>query len=334
MEALKLVQEEQIETKEVRILKQLIEEGKREGKTTDDLAKDIGITRTYLSQYINGSYRPPKDQSLHIGLKIRAYLEQQGLWEETSNQDQTPKDTFWIKNIKEIGLVKTHNLRLVDSLVNCCREKGELDILVSKPGLGKSFALEECKRVYGDIAIIQCDGDSTNKSLLVDVAESLGVGASGSTKMIKNRIIKELRKAPRLLIFDEADLLSIKSIEMIRRLHDTLKETIGILLVGNLRLERMLLTCIVDDDDMSRLSDRFKRNIQLKSITETDTAFFLERVYATDTARRMLSDIGIKRGIRQLVNALDRLLEVTGGEKPITREMVEELGQVMLSMKI
>ena len=340
MEALRLVEDSQIETKEVRILRQLIEDGKREGRNTDDIARDIGINRTHFSQYVNGTYHPPKDNSRHVGIKIRAYLEQQGLWteEEAASEEQPEKDTLWIRSVKEIGLVKTHNLRLVDSLVNCCREKGEFDILISKPGLGKSFALKECKRVYGDIVIIQCDGDSTNKSLLVDVAEKMGLGASGSIKVIKTRIIKELQRNPRMLIFDEADLLSINSIEMIRRLYDTLIDdlelNIGFLLVGNKRLERMLLTCIVDDDDLTRLSDRFKREIELKSITETDTAFFLERVYATDTARRMLSDIGIKRGIRQLVNALDRLLEVTRGEKPITKELVEELGQVMLSMKI
>jgi len=337
MEALRLVQEPQIETKEVRILRQLIEDGKREGRNTDDIARDIGINRTHFSQYVNGTYHPPKDNSRHVGIKIRAYLEQQGLWTEeeaSSSEEQPAKDTLWIKSVKEIGLVKTHNLRLIDSLLNLSREKCELNILVSRPGLGKSFALKECKRLYGDIVIIECDVDSTNKSILVDIADSIGVGTSGSTEMVKKRIIKELRKNPRLLVFDEADLLSIKTIEMIRRLHDTMDETIGIMLVGNLRLERMLLTCIVDDDDMSRLSDRFKRSWHLNAITETDTAYFLEKVYATDSARRMLADIGIKRGIRQLVNALDRLLEVTRAEKPITKEMVEELGQVMLSMKI
>jgi len=339
MEALRLVEDSQIWTKEVRILKDLIEQAKQQGKKIDDVAREIGVSRPYLSQFITGSYRSPKDSSLHLGFKVRAYLEQKGLLQEesaldVSKEERPEKETLWIRSVKEIGLVKTHNLRLVESIINWCREKCELDILVSRPGLGKSFALRECKRVYGDIVIIECDVDSTNKSILVDIAESIGAGASGSTSAIKKRIVKELRKSPRLLIFDEADLLSIKTIEMIRRLHDTLEDSIGMMLVGNLKLERMLLSCIIDDDDMVRLSDRFKRSWHLSAITETDTAFFLERVYATDAARRMLADIGMKRGIRQLVNALDRLLEATRGEKPITKELVEELGQVMLSMKI
>lgn len=331
MEALKLVDNQQFETKELRILKRLIDDG----KTVKEIAEAIGKSRSTLSTYLNGSYRAPKDEGQHIEVALREYFEKLGLWEEfEAAAEAKPKDTLWIKNVKEIGVVETRNLQRIRGMMNLCRDECEIDILVSRPGLGKSFAIEQCRILYGDVVVIECDVDSTRKSLLVDIAESIGVGTSGSTEVIKKRIIKELRKNPRLLVFDEADLLNdVKTIEMIRRLHERVK-TIGIMLVGNMRLAQRLLTYVVDDYDMSRISDRIKRCRPLEALTEEDTAVFLERVYATEAARKMLTDIGIKRGIRQLVNALDRLLEVTHGEKPITREMVEELGQVMLSMKI
>jgi hypothetical protein len=132
-------------------------------------------------------------------------------------------------------------------------------------------------------------------------------------------------------VFDEADLLNdIKTIEMIRSSMKGSRPSVSRMYVICGFAQR-LLNYVVDDYDMSRICDRNKRCRPLEALTEEDTAVFLERVYATEAARLMLTVIGFKRGIRQLVNALDRLLEVTQGEKPITREMVEELGQVMLS---
>jgi hypothetical protein len=46
-------------------------------------------------------------------------------------------------------------------------------------------------------------------------------------------------------------------------------------------------------------------------------------------ARKMMVDVAINRGVRQLVKSLDRMLEVTKGKR-ITEDLVQDLGQIYL----
>lgn len=323
-EALKLVEQNQVESREMRILRNLISKG----VTVKAIADEIGKSRSLLSSYLNGSYRSPKDEGQHIEVALRKYFQEKDIWDESTTAE--PSGVSWIKSVKEIGTIETDDMKRVHGLLNLCMDECEMSLLISKPGLGKSFAIERYMESNEDVILVECDGDSTTKTMLVDIAESMGIRSKGSTGTLMNRITRELKKNPRLVIFDEADLLKHReAIEMIRRLYDKSKN-IGVVLVGNMSLAERLITYATDNTDYARISDRIKRFWELEGLTEDEVEKFLANVNITDAAKKMLVDIGTKRGTRQLVNALGRLLEVTRG-KSITRELVEELGQIVLS---
>jgi DNA transposition AAA+ family ATPase len=295
-----------------------------------EIAANIGKSRPLLSSYINGSYKSPKDASQHIEVMLREYFKQIGVWDVDipSSSDAVQRD--WIKSVRQIGTIQTEDMERIRGTLNVCRDHCEMAIIISRPGLGKTYAVEQFAEDNEDVVIVECDEKSSDKTLLVEIAETLDINTKGSAGTLMNRVAKFLKKNPHLIVFDEADLIKKReTLEFIRRLYDKSKN-VGIVLVGNMSLAERLITYAVDNKDYARISDRIGYFIELEGLSDMEAGRFIENINATEAARKLLIEIGMGRGIRQLVKALGRLLDVTKG-KAITTELVEELGQIVLS---
>ena len=325
MEALKL--EKVQNSKEFETLMRLLK-----GKTQQEIADGIGKSRPLLSSYINGSYKSPRDVNQHIEVALRDYFKRIGEWEsDIPSTNAVQRD--WVKSVRDIGIIQTEDMNRIRGTLNMCRDHCEMAIIISRPGLGKTFTVEQFSKEYDDVILIDCDEKSSDKTILVEIAEELDINTKGSAGTLMNRVAKYLKKNPKLIILDEADLIKKRdTLEFIRRLYDKAKN-IGVALVGNMSLAERLLTLAVDNKDYARISDRIGYFVELSGLSNDEAHCFLENVNATDAARKLLLDIASKRGIRQLVKALGRLLDVTKG-KQINRELVEELGQIVLSFNV
>ncbi|MCR4442938.1 MAG: ATP-binding protein [Peptococcaceae bacterium] len=303
---------------------------KEEGTKVTDVAKDLGKSHSLISLYVNGKY-PSNDL---FESSVREYLIKIGKWEEEiidkPNPTLFPEDG-WMTNAKDIPMVYTKDLQRVWGVCRVCFENREFGMITGDPGTGKTYAIDKFQTEMHSrpAVVITCDETSTIKSLLIDTAEALELETKGASSTLMRRIVKELQKKPRLLVFDEADLLRKPAIyETIRAIHD--KAKVGVVLCGNHSLAEKILLYAEDRPEMARIRDRIGWSKRLVGINEEEALSFLEKINLTAGARAALVNIGRKRGIRQLVKALGRLLDVTRGEQ-ITEDLVDDLGQIVLS---
>ena len=68
--------------------------------------------------------------------------------------------------------------------------------------------------------LIEVDPSCTPKVLLRKIAETVGATSRGVNNDVLASIVEKLNGAERLLMIDEAELLSTRSLEFIRRIHD------------------------------------------------------------------------------------------------------------------
>jgi DNA transposition AAA+ family ATPase len=315
---------------------------KEEGTSVADVARAIGKHRSAVSLYLNGKYSSTRT----LEPLIRDYLKSTGYWQEGDSAiamdgtvdgetapapDKVPADG-WMRSIRELGPVPTRDMERIWGVCKKCHDSVEMGVITGDPGAGKSFALEEYeKRAAVPMVCITCDTTSTKRSILADTAEALGLKDYGSSAILLKRIVKSLKQKPRLLVYDEADLMKNDVVlETVRAIYD--KARVGVVLVGNEVLAEKILLYAEDRPEMARLRDRIGYYVRLSGLSNEEAHVFLARINVTPAAMRLLCDTGAKRGIRQLVKALGRLLDVTGGAQ-ITEDLVEELGQIVLSFK-
>lgn len=316
-------------SKERALLRRLIKE---EGSKVTDVARELGKSHTTISLYINGNY----SESEQFQASVRDYLISLGKWEENDEKQilddtQQVPEGGWRTNMKDFPFIVTADTKRIWGICRVCMEQNEMGVIVGDPGLGKTFSLESYMKEFlsVDAVMVTCDETTSVKSMLIETAEALKIETKGTKPTLMRRIVSELKKNPRLLIFDEADLLKgPEPYETIRAIHDKAKT--GIVLCGNNNLAIKLLMYAEDKPEMARIRDRIGYFCRLSGLTPEEAIRFLDDINATPEAKKMLTEIGRRRGIRQLVKALSRLLDVTHGDK-ITSELVEDLGQIVLS---
>lgn len=309
-----------------------------EGTKVSDIAREIGLSRPAVSRYVNNNY-PDSPEMVNA---VRVYLQKINRWEELANKESRPAevvpikpeqhpDSAFKKNVNEIGFILTSDVERVLGICRVCHRDRGFGLITGNPGTGKTYTLEAYqKENFLEVAMVTCDKTSKVKSVLADTAEALGLEPRGSSSTLMRKIVKELKKNPRLLVFDEVDLVNGPEVlETIRGIYDKSK-TVGVVLCGNNVLEERILMYAEDRPEMARLRDRIGFYRNLSGINEKEANSFLDGINATSEARKLLVSIGRRRGIRQLTMALGRLLDVTEGDQ-ITVDLVQELGQIVLS---
>lgn len=310
-------------SKEQRLLHNLV---RHEGSKVGDVARAVGVSHSAISQYISGKYASVEA----LDPRIKDYLMSIGRWEDDHIQEIRDPVLF-VTSIAEIGMVQTLDLQRVHGVCTLCYQNREMGMIVGKPGTGKTFAFRE----FGHQStvphtIITCDETTSVKSVLVDVSEALNLPPRGASSTLMRRIVKYLRNHPILLIFDEADLLrGPKVFETIRALYDK-SGTCGVVLCGNNNLAERILVFAEDRPELARLRDRIGYFKELTGVSPDEAAAFLTGINCTPEAKGLLESIARRRGIRQLMKALARLLDATQGGR-ITADLVEELGEIVLS---
>ena len=320
-------------TLERQVLCQLIE---NEGFTKAKIAEEIGVNRSYISQYANGKLYQSVDD---VERKLREYFIRIDRWPDKNEAVQ--QEIGFKASSADIPVIVTQDHAKILGTCKLTQQQAELSLLVGAPGTGKTIGIGEYAKNNAYVYIITCTKNTRKKTLLRKTAEAVGIENYGASGDIEMRIVKALRRKSSscLLVYDEADFLNLDALETVRGIYDQVnamntitKERghLGILLCGNKKLAEDILVYAEKKEDYARLSDRIGFFQSLKGLGEIEADKFLYGVNCSQDAKKMLINIGVKRGIRQLVKALGRLLDVTQG-KLITSELVSELGSIVLS---
>ncbi len=322
---------------ERQILCQLI----NEGATRKEIADVTGLNRKYISQYSNGKCLESIEK---VEESLRNHFKSIGRWTEQPEQSaqKEGKPSGYITRAEQIGIISGINdIYKAKAICDLSYSKREFNLIYGRPGTGKTIAIREFAKAHPGTYVVTCSRSTKSKTLFMKIADALGIISYGSTDMLSMRIAREIKRkaSPTLIIIDEADLLKINALEDLRALYDEVNATdelnakerkLGIVLCGNEKLVEDIAIYAAEREDYKRLQDRIGHYQKMKGLGELEAEKFLDRINCTKDAKKMLIDIGVSRGIRQLVMALGRLLDYTEG-KLITAALVEEIGQIVLS---
>lgn len=193
---------------------------KEKGISQNEVGKLMGISGTALSQIKNGKY-PADPQSVfdiiaeYFGVKEKARL-----------------------TYTEIDYAPTNISTQIYDIIGVCQVKGGLAVAAGDAGIGKTKAAQKFVKDHpaNSILITVNPCLTSIKSLLKVIAERIGASPERSRDELWLAIAKKLSDGM-IMIFDEAQHLTLKDIEVLRSFSDYLNDkgqTLGICFIGNI----------------------------------------------------------------------------------------------------
>ena len=177
------------------------------------IAKMCNISPSVLSQWLNDKYPGSIER---IDRVVQDFLARQKEKKECSFKE---------------GFLDVRNARLVFDLCRMCHVENEIGVITGTAGLGKTTSLKEYSSRHEDVIMIDVDNTYTTKVLISEIHSACRL-PSGKllSHILFEQVVKKLKGSNRLLIIDEAEHLSVKTLDLVRRLHD--RTGIGIVISG------------------------------------------------------------------------------------------------------
>lgn len=179
----------------------------------------IGVSGTALSQLRNGKYNANPQKIFdtlagYFGVKEKAKL-----------------------TYSEVEYAPTSISEQVYATISICQKKGGLAVACGDAGIGKTKAAQKfVSDNPSNSFLITINPCLTNtKSLLKTIADRIGAGQEKSNNELWHSIASKLSDG-KVLIFDEAQHLTVKAIEVLRSFSDYFNDkgqTLGICFIGN-----------------------------------------------------------------------------------------------------
>ena len=137
----------------------------------------------------------------------------------------------------EVGYANTYISSEIYDIIRTCHVKGGLAIACGDAGIGKTKAVRKYASDYSTNTIVITMNPCLTgvKSLLCILADKLGVDRSHSISDLWSAIVSKLTDGM-IIIFDEAQHMTVKDIEILRSFSDhfgDMGQTLGVAFVGN-----------------------------------------------------------------------------------------------------
>lgn len=205
--------------------------------------------------------------------------------------------------------------------------EGEINVIYGSAGLGKTQMLKEYARRNSSAVLIEVDPSCTPKVLLRKIAEAVGANARGVNNELLDSIVSKLKGSERLLMIDEAELLSTRSLEFIRRIHDL--TGVGVVLAG---MPRLLINLKGKNNELAQLYSRVGFACDLgNALSEEDLGLLAESALGTSefNAPLIKASNGNARRLSKLMRGVVRSSEIN--QTPISKELVEQYSKMLIS---
>jgi DNA transposition AAA+ family ATPase len=193
--------------------------------SAEELAERIGYARSTFNHFLHGTYVPHVAAS-DKGLRAAA-------WEYMRRYPIGPR-------VKSRGrLFETKNVMIMREYFEAAIERGEICLIYGPPGTQKTFTLEHLvaernRTKKNDALYIYASVHMTPHALMKRLGREAGVriGYVSREKVAANMIdALTSRERPPAIIVDEAQHLSVASLETVRELHD--RSGCGLVLAGS-----------------------------------------------------------------------------------------------------
>jgi len=239
----------QLQAKEIEEIRQdldLFLRSPRTQRPQSIVAKGIGLSGTVISQFISDSY---KGDSAEVALKVKAYVERERRLSISRKPDIKIVETSVYRRLRDASEFAYDN---------------KMILAYGNPGIGKTLATMRLAQNDPNIIRIEVIPGLGPNDVLRMVCEALKVRFSMTIPSMFEAARDRLTDSGRLILFDEADYLSIKCFDILRRLHDLSR--IGILFVGAPALNFKFR----DLQNFKQVDNRIRLRVPLDNITLAD----------------------------------------------------------------
>lgn len=189
------------------------------GETQASLARGADLSPTVVNQLLKNTYKGDVESNLS---KLEGVI-------------QTRKDKQAI-SFKAPSFINTTIVRKCFNALHEAQNSAIPRILVlyGASGIGKTKTIENYIEENPTTVMIEVSPEFTFGSLLQEIAQEIGVSHHGKHYEIRKRIVSKLKGSNRMLIIDEAEYLTPKSLDILRRIHDKAQVPVVLVRMPNL----------------------------------------------------------------------------------------------------
>lgn len=282
------------------------------GIQQSDVAKGIGQSDALVSQWHKGVY---KGNNAKVDEAIANFI----------HREQKKRE---IKDL-EIVFCRTETAKRVWAFLEMVHQSRGQGLFVGCAGMGKTTIQREYARHHPDVILLEVSPTYTPAVILKTIAKKIGASHSGSLNDIYEAILAKLTGSGRMILADEAENLSTRSLEILRRLRDQAK--IGLLLAGTMRLKTNL---IGRHGELEQLFSRVGCTFILPEHTADDELAQILRITLPSLSIELNQKIvksanGSLRRLENLMYYLDRASKQS--ETAINEEMLQVIEKWLLA---
>lgn len=275
------------------------------------VARALGVSGAAVSTYLKGKYA---GDVAEFESKITGFL---ALQAERARGIQN--------GLKYVQTTTANQMYL---LIRMAHTECEPVALYGGAGLGKTAALKEYAKNNKDSVLIETDPSFTARVLVVEIAKEIGVGVSGSLNDILADIVAKLKGSGRVLLIDEAELLPLRALEVVRRIHD--KAGVGVVLAG---MPRLLQNLMGRRGELKQLYSRMAYGLPLgEAVADADLNEIVKAnapQWKDDVvAKLVVMAKGNVRRLTKLINGIRRAETLNGTRA--TPDMVAQFSKMLI----
>lgn len=171
------------------------------GITQSMLARSIGVSAAQISTYLKGEY---KGDVAGLESKLKDFMNNYKVRDEED----------------EIKIVTTKDMQMVHFTISEAIIGRDLAVVYGEAGCGKTTAIKEFVRSNPTAVLVEAIPGMSITSVLTDICAEIGITSSKNSEAMIRAIAKEFKRREAVLIIDEAENLTTKTLEAIRRIWD------------------------------------------------------------------------------------------------------------------
>lgn len=293
----------------------------------------IGISRSALDAYLEGTYFLPKEsggqgvnaKSSKIEKQIRAYRERiEGSVRHGFNSSFT----------------ETRSWFQLQQAFNTALNENVIVVVYGKPGVGKSRCLGEYavrKMTTAPISVL-CSPNITTRYFAQKLAQGLGLDDHPPTAKLEDHIAEKLRRNPRPIFVDQANYLNEKSLGTICYVWE--KARIPIVLIGTKDLYELFNTSRLTEDVRAQLSSRVAMHYPLAELSIAEAKGIIKRALGDEATEEHCAQIinvtgGIYRHVDMILPRINELKsrnqqKLASGEVSMT-DIIDTAGRRLMA---
>ncbi|KPL21777.1 MAG: hypothetical protein AMJ75_09330 [Phycisphaerae bacterium SM1_79] len=230
----------------------------RQGWSRKRIGEMIGRSPSTISLFLKGEY---KGDAEDLSKKLHQ------LMESCERRQRRPHgETFVSTTVaKKIFTVITETEAFSNSPSD---PEGKIGIIIGDGGHGKSHCLRQYAEANKNTVYVELDDAMTSTLIFAEIAKRLNIESSGSRATITRRLIEALYNRQIIIMLDEASLLSVRELNLLRQVI-VIKARCPLILAGNRYLVNTVmqpttkrgcesldqftsrLMCILDLDEMA-----------------------------------------------------------------------------------